>query len=674
MRPIDRYHPYHPLDDDDDESCLSAEGLHACGLARFFNLQEMPTKASYDQAVASLRDALLSDMSSPSAELLGEQFVARLCEARGRSSADSLDAADVLFMTHALHASVLELVRRAESEKCSVMKMEGTALFVDSVMEMACGHSPPFDLSLPAGCIEVMMEVTPTMDCGCILEFLDSRMEAFTKPGIRQKSQYTLLRTCNLLLKRLGSRDAALCGRVLVFLAKFLPLTERSGVNIHGSFNVDNVTPLDDVREGDLDAEGRPVDVAFYKTFWGLQSWFADPKSALAPGACDAVMSAMQKVLARLQAVKVTVTQTTQTEQTTTGQPKRETLPSPTALSASASSVKYLSSAGLLPLQMRDATFRRTVLVQCLILIGWLENPLLKDFASKRPPEHVLAQIQATKEKVMDALRRTPEDGPLFVDAIGKVLAGEMAWNLWKQGGCSADAFQRREVAFDAEALAAKLAEEPTDPAPKKRKQSNEATYGVDLGVPELTRLWNLTEDNLTMLAAEDRGGFKSLRSLMDPVIDEINDPNVNEMFSVASDQMYNWKTLRMVSRASLPAFAASVRAGGDLKLCCKLLYPEEVGAGGDGGLSEILKDEELDLGVDEDEKTKTEEAEKEEKEKEEKEEGAVKEEADKEEEKEAEAAVAADVKEEDKVVEEKENDAAVDVDVDVDEKEEGEE
>jgi len=634
-------------------------------LALFFILQEeMPsTKASYDQAVASLRDALLSDMSSPSAELLGEQFVARLCEARGRSSADSLDAADVLFMTHALHASVLELVRQAESEKCSVMKMEGTALFVDSVMEMACGHSPPFDLSLPAGCIEVMMEVTPTMDCGCILEVLDSRMEAFTKPGIRQKSQYTLLRTCNLLLKRLGSRDAALCGRVLVFLAKFLPLTERSGVNIHGSFNVDNVTPLDDVREGDLDAEGRPVDVAFYKTFWGLQSWFADPRSALAPGACDAVMSAMQKVLARLQAVKVTVTQTTQTTQTTTSQPKRETLPPPTALSASASSassVKYLSSAGLLPLQMRDATFRRTVLVQCLILIGWLENPLLKDFASKRPSEHVLAQIQATKEKVMDALRQTPEDGPLFVDAIGKVLAGEMAWNLWKQGGCSADAFQRREVAFDAEALATKLAEEPTDPAPKKRKQSNEATYGVDLGVPELTRLWNLTEDNLTMLAAEDRGGFKSLRSLMDPVIDEINDPNVDEMFSVASDQMYNWKTLRMVSRASLPAFAASVRAGGDLKLCCKLLYPEEVGAGGDGGLSEILKDEELDLGVDEDEKTKTEEKE----EKEEKEEGAVKKEADKEEEKEAEAAVAADVKEEEEeeVVEEKENDAAVDV------------
>ena len=634
-------------------------------MALFFILQEeMPsTKASYDQAVASLRDALLSDMSSPSAELLGEQFVARLCEARGRSSADSLDAADVLFMTHALHASVLELVRQAESEKCSVMKMEGTALFVDSVMEMACGHSPPFDLSLPAGCIEVMMEVTPTMDCGCILEFLDSRMEAFTKPGIRQKSQYTLLRTCNLLLKRLGSRDAALCGRVLVFLAKFLPLTERSGVNIHGSFNVDNVTPLDDVREGDLDAEGRPVDVAFYKTFWGLQSWFADPRSALAPGACDAVMSAMQKVLARLQAVKVTVTQTTQTTQTTTSQPKRETLPPPTALSASASSassVKYLSSAGLLPLQMRDATFRRTVLVQCLILIGWLENPLLKDFASKRPSEHVLAQIQATKEKVMDALRQTPEDGPLFVDAIGKVLAGEMAWNLWKQGGCSADAFQRREVAFDAEALATKLAEEPTDPAPKKRKQSNEATYGVDLGVPELTRLWNLTEDNLTMLAAEDRGGFKSLRSLMDPVIDEINDPNVDEMFSVASDQMYNWKTLRMVSRASLPAFAASVRAGGDLKLCCKLLYPEEVGAGGDGGLSEILKDEELDLGVDEDEKTKTEE----EKEEKEEKEGAVKKEADKEEEKEAEAAVAADVKEEEEeeVVEEKENDAAVDV------------
>ena len=40
-----------------------------------------------------------------------------------------------------------------------------------------------------------------------------------------------------------------LCGRVLLFLAKLLPLTERSGVNLNGAFNTDNATPVEEVAE-----------------------------------------------------------------------------------------------------------------------------------------------------------------------------------------------------------------------------------------------------------------------------------------------------------------------------------------------------------------------------------------------------------------------------------------
>lgn len=47
----------------------------------------------------------------------------------------------------------------------------------------------------------------------------------------------------------LQSANAMLCGRVLLFLAKFLPLTERSGVNLQGAFNADNVTPVEEVQE-----------------------------------------------------------------------------------------------------------------------------------------------------------------------------------------------------------------------------------------------------------------------------------------------------------------------------------------------------------------------------------------------------------------------------------------
>jgi len=55
-----------------------------------------------------------------------------------------------------------------------------------------------------------------------------------------------MLRLCNDLLRRLAKvNDAVLCGRVLIMLASFLPLSERSGVNLHGAYNVHNVTEYD---------------------------------------------------------------------------------------------------------------------------------------------------------------------------------------------------------------------------------------------------------------------------------------------------------------------------------------------------------------------------------------------------------------------------------------------
>jgi len=47
----------------------------------------------------------------------------------------------------------------------------------------------------------------------------------------------------------LQSANAMLCGRVLLFLAKLLPLTERSGVNLGGAFNTENATPVEEVQE-----------------------------------------------------------------------------------------------------------------------------------------------------------------------------------------------------------------------------------------------------------------------------------------------------------------------------------------------------------------------------------------------------------------------------------------
>ena len=58
------------------------------------------------------------------------------------------------------------------------------------------------------------------------------------------------LRTCNNLLRRLSKgRDAVLCGRVMLFLARMLPLDDRSGLNIPCTTNLGNATPVEPAEE-----------------------------------------------------------------------------------------------------------------------------------------------------------------------------------------------------------------------------------------------------------------------------------------------------------------------------------------------------------------------------------------------------------------------------------------
>lgn len=58
------------------------------------------------------------------------------------------------------------------------------------------------------------------------------------------------LRTLNDLLRRLSkSTHTVFCGRILLFLASIFPLGERSGVNLRGEFNKENVTTFEVVTE-----------------------------------------------------------------------------------------------------------------------------------------------------------------------------------------------------------------------------------------------------------------------------------------------------------------------------------------------------------------------------------------------------------------------------------------
>ena len=110
------------------------------------------------------------------------------------------------------------------------------------------------------------------------------------------------------LLRRLSrSQNTVFCGRILLFLAKFFPVSERSGLNVVSEFNLENTTVFStadeaadingaikdqdsemevdasedskkqEVIEVEPDQRSLSVDYALYSKFWQLQDFFRNP-------------------------------------------------------------------------------------------------------------------------------------------------------------------------------------------------------------------------------------------------------------------------------------------------------------------------------------------------------------------------------------------------------------
>ena len=104
------------------------------------------------------------------------------------------------------------------------------------------------------------------------------------------------------LLRRLSrSQNTVFCGRILLFLAKFFPFSERSGLNVVSEFNLENTTVFSSADEAtdfkngadkeeneekmevdsdiqiEADQRSLSVDYALYSKFWKLQDFFRNP-------------------------------------------------------------------------------------------------------------------------------------------------------------------------------------------------------------------------------------------------------------------------------------------------------------------------------------------------------------------------------------------------------------
>lgn len=136
-----------------------------------------------------------------------------------------------------------------------------------------------------------VFDFLPVVQCPPVFDLIQRFIATSTRVGGDEMDLQTglkVLKVCNDLLRRLSRTiDAVFCGKILLFLASLFPISERSGVNISGAFNIENVTFYEGRggREVDEAILNESVDLddlsAMYKIFWRLQDFYSNPPSIL---------------------------------------------------------------------------------------------------------------------------------------------------------------------------------------------------------------------------------------------------------------------------------------------------------------------------------------------------------------------------------------------------------
>ena len=421
------------------------------------------------------------------------------------------------------------------------------------------------DYATPFFLLEDLFDATVISEAEVLFNLVEARAAAlapFLTPEPKfQRAKLALIRSCNELLRRLSkSKNTNFRGRVLMFMAYTFPLAERSGVNLKGASAPSSVE-IEAEGAGD-DADAMQVDAApaeaaeaagaagavnygFYATFWGLQQAFADPGKQVIQTVWPGLVERLQTVLEVFGSFSgsddVTdeggVAEPDAAEGTSGGggggEAKAGELPEGAALEVYFA--KFLTSAKLMTLQLRDGYFRRHVLVQILIFlqtVGTERKGVPPLTAGQRQ------QADALQARCFELLRAIPPGGARFANAVTMMLEREEHWIKWKVNGCQA---------FDKAAAAAR-----EDGAPRKRRSTAGGGGGKKmlLGNSALTRLWNMGGNALADIAEKQSEVVPQLSDYLKPVAEQMDpDAGIEEEYKVKNDKAFQWKALRLMAK-----------------------------------------------------------------------------------------------------------------------------
>ncbi|KAM3317024.1 hypothetical protein ACQJBY_034920 [Aegilops geniculata] len=373
-------------------------------------------------------------------------------------------------LENALRRLLQELVSSAVQSGKGIMQYGNSLDSGENIMLYLCerGH---VEGGMVFQLLEDLTDMSTIKDCKDVFGYIESKQDVLGKQELFGRGKLVMLRTCNQLLRRLSkSNDVVFCGRIIMFLAHFFPLSERSALNIKGVFNTSNETKY----EKDA-TDGISVDFNFYQTLWSLQEHFRNPAlTTTNPTKWQKFASNLTVVLSTFEAQPLS-----------DADGKHNNLEQE---EDAAFNIKYLTSSKLMGLELKDASFRRHILVQCLIFFDYLKKE----------------EIKSCEERVKNLLEMIPPKGKEFLQSIEHILEREKNWVWWKRDGCPA--FEKQPF------------EKKSGQAGARKRKPR-----WRLGNKELAQLWKWAELNPDALTDSDRVRMPSVTEYWKPLAEDMD-------------------------------------------------------------------------------------------------------------------------------------------------------
>lgn len=428
-------------------------------------------------------------------------------------------------------------------------------LSIDAVTEGICSATTPFLL------LGDVLDCLPLDQCDRIFSFVEENVSTWKSNSFYTAGKNYLLRMCNDLLRRLSkSQNTVFCGRIQLFLARLFPLSEKSGLNLQSQFNLDNITVFNkneqestlgqkhteekedgmEVEEGEMGEDDAPapcsipIDYNLYRKFWTLQDYFRNPVQCYDKFSWMTFLKFSDETLAVFKSYKLDDMQAS----------KRKLEELRASSGEHVYFAKFLTSEKLMDLQLSDSNFRRHILLQYLILFQYLKGQVKFKSSSCSLNDDQTTWIEETTKLVYQLLREIPPDGDKFAIMVEHILNTEENWNAWKNEGCPS--FVKERTVDD----------KPKRPTRKRQAPEDFLGKGPDrkifMGNDELTRLWNLNQDNMEACKSDSREFMPSLDEFFAEAIEQADPANmVEDEYKVVRNPNYGWRALRLLSRRS---------------------------------------------------------------------------------------------------------------------------